>query len=144
MAQDGCGSYLGKFWLWQGQRVPRGTTFRQHLSLGICWAALRRIHDPSIMWRPARSIYLCSLMCEPFQVLPFKTWPRYSRRLTVSKHNQPEFPPSRKSRLEEVCLYSFSYSFSVSCYLFPTLPINHTPHLHPNTPTPFPTPPARR
>ena len=78
-------------------------------------------------------------MCEPFQVLPFKTWPRYSRRLTVSKHNQPEFPPSRKSRLEEVHPYPFSYSFSVLCYLSITLPINHNPHLHSNTPTPFPT-----
>ena len=95
------------------------------------------------MWRPARSIYLCSLMCEPFQVLPFKDFPRYSRRLTVSKHNQPEFSPSQKSRLEDVYPYPFSYSFSVLCYLFITLPINHNPHLHPNTPTPFPTPPRR-
>ena len=140
MAQDGCGSCLGKFWLWQGQRVPRGTTFRQHLSLRVYWTALRRIHDPSIMWRPARSIYLCSLMCEPFQVLPFKPFPRYSRRLAVSKQNQPEFSPSRKSRLEEVHPYPFSYSFSVLCYLSITLPINHNPHLHSNTPTPSPTP----
>ena len=78
-------------------------------------------------------------MCEPFQVLPFKAFPRYSKRLTVSKHNQPEFSPSRKSRLEEVHPYPFSYSFSVLCYLSITLPINHNPHLHSNTPTPFPT-----
>ena len=143
MAQDGYGGCLGKSWLWQSQRVPRGTTFRQHLSLRVYCAALRRIHDPSIMWRPAGSIYLCSLMCEPFQVLPFKAFPRYSRRLAVSKQNQPEFSPSRKSRLEEVHPYPFSYSFSVLCYLFITLPINHNPHLHPNTPTPPPTPPRR-
>ena len=121
-----------------------GVRLYRHLSLKLSWAALRRIHDPLIMWRPARSIYLCSLMCEPFQVLPFKDFPRYSRRLNVSKHNQPEFSPSQKSRLEDMYPYPFSYSFSVLCYLSLTLPINHhNPHLHPNTPAPSPTPPRR-
>ena len=129
MAQDGCGSCLGKFWLWQSQRVPPGPTFRRHLSLRICWTALRRIHDPSIMWRPA-GVFISKVYCSVQSILPFRIFLRYSRRLKVSKHNQPEFSPSTEKLLK-----------TCDPTTFPTLPCGiNTPHL---TYQPQPPPPSK-
>ena len=130
VAQDGYGGCLGKSWLWQSQRVPRAQLFRRHLSLKLCWTALRRIHDPSIMWRPA-GVFICKVYCS------VQINPSLQEELEVFKvachlvmsvsRNQPEFS-------------SFTMQLLKMCdpTPFPTLPCgNPTPqNLSTTTPTP--------
>ena len=149
MAQDGCGSCPGKFRLWQGQRVPRGTTFRQHLSLRTCWTALRRIHDPSIMWRPA-GVFICKVYCS------VQINPSLQEELEVFKvachlvmsvsRNQPEFSSFTMQLLKMCDPTPFP---TLPCGNPTTKPVNHNTHpiqisLHPfpthhTTAPPFPT-----
>ena len=140
VAQDCYGGCLGKSWLWQSQRVPPGPTFRRHLSLKLCWAALRRIHDPSSCGDQLGCL-LVKFIVVSNQSFPSGSFLRYSRRLKVSKHNQPEFSPSTEKLLKTHDPTTFPTCHVALTHL--TLPINHNPHLHPNTPTPFPTPPRR-
>ena len=38
-----------------------GVRLYRHLSLKLSWAALRRIYDPSLMWRPVEILVICYL-----------------------------------------------------------------------------------
>ena len=44
-----------------GYECP-GVRLYRHLSLKLSWAALRRIYDPSLMWRPVEILVICYLV----------------------------------------------------------------------------------
>ena len=54
---------------------------------------------PFVMWRPA-GMFISKVYCSVQSILPFRIFLRYSRRLKVSKHNQPEFSPSTEKLLK--------------------------------------------
>ena len=128
MAQDGHGSCLGKSWLWQSQRVPRAQLFRRHLSLKLCWTALRRIHDPSIMWRPA-GVFICKVYCS------VQINPSLQEELEVFKvachlvmsvsRNQPEFSSFTMQLLKMCDPTPFP---TLPCGNPTTEPVNHNTH----------------
>ena len=84
---------------------------------------------PFAMWRPA-GMFISKVYCSVQSILPFRIFLRYSRRLNVSRHNQPEFSPSTEKLLK-----------TCDPTTFPTLPCgSNTPHL---TYQPQPPPPSK-